>query len=156
MLKNTAFAIILFTFSITSIATSEPPPSQDYAKYIAKKIEVTELDWNLTQINIRMSPSAVFVEFKPETGMFVARKFLNSHVVKTVSTASLREELISTATLLDSCLSLYFPTYTQRGERDLVLFYSLGERNAREIGSYTAKSFRFHQNYFDFLKEIGR
>ena len=116
---------------------------------------ISELDWRLLQV-IGHYKYTNNISYNRETGVFEAIFYESVFAVSGNSPDKLRESMEMKIRLLNGLLGKYFPAFRKRGSIDLRATILLGRRGGDHIAEYDGATLRFTDDYYNYLREIGR
>lgn len=147
------FVPILF---IVSSAHNQITENPSYAMYSMIKKELSQLEWRLVQINLRLGETGYFVYFDDESNLFRVDKFIDTYTLESKTPALLREWLLSQCGLVEAVIASEFSEFLERGSKDLDIKFMIGEVSGRHFANYSLGSFSFTDEYYSFRKEHGK
>ena len=126
-----------------------------YEHYTGPEKKVTELEWELTQANIKLAKFDIDVTFDNSARIFKAVKFLGTDQVNNRTTIKLRELLITSCNLAKSIIGYQFPEFKERGNKDFEMKFWLNLEGYEYIALYKDGNLSFNEQYYQFMKESG-
>ena len=119
---------------------------------------VNVLEWRLVQVNLKIVAydNSYFVFFDNNSHLFMADKFIDANTLATTSPTMLRDTLLSSCGVVSAAIGSEFPEFRERGNKDLVIKFMIGDSSGRHFASYKSGGFSFTDDYYDFRKEHGK
>ncbi len=145
-------SVMLFALSGYAQTASNNP----YQIYSLMKKTISELEWRLVQINLKLGEIGYFVYFDNTSNLFKVDKFIDTYTLATTPPDTQRELLLSQCRLVEAVIGSEIPEFRQRGSKDLNIKFIIGEASARHFASYSSGSFSFTDAYYSFRKEHSK
>lgn len=148
---------ILIIFSIITIEIPALTAENDrYLAYSQIAKNVSELEWRLVQVNLKLGASGYYVYFNQEKSTFNSDKFVNTHDLSTAATPAQRERLMSECNFVAAVIGSEFLEFKTSGANDLEVKYIIGESSSRTFATYSMGIFTFTKEYYDFKNEYDK
>jgi len=147
-----AFAFIFLILWITTSVSAQASNKNPYSIY-SKKKEITDFDWLLVQVNLRLGETGYYVKFDKSIHAFQVVKLIDTYTLTSYQTSDLRDLLVAECKLVSNTIGSEFPEFQNRGSNDLFIIFKIAEPSSRIFASYALQQFSFTQNYYDFKKE---
>ena len=150
-IQNIVIGMVLFLIFGTSAYSQDP-----YSKYGLQKKNISELEWRLVQINLKLAESGNVVIFDNWQKIFKVDKFIDTHTLLRTPAPLLRQLLISQWNLIKAVIGSEFAEFKDRENQDLVIKYLIGETGAGDFAVIKNGSFSFTDNYYKYLQQHER
>lgn len=151
-MKRVCTLVILIVFATLVYGQTNNP----YKKYSVPRKELSELEWRLVQINLKLGSTGYFVYFDKNSKIFKVDKFFTTYTLSTTSPTSLRELIISECVLVESVIGSELQEFRDREKKDLLVTFIIGESSSRIFATYSSENFSFTDDYYNFRKENGQ
>ncbi len=155
-MKRICILIILVDLLFALPGYTQTVTNSPYSIYSVMKKTISELEWRLVQVNLKLSQDGYFVYFDTKSNLFKVDKFIDTYTLVTKPPTTIRELLLSQCHLVEAVIGSEFPEFRTRDSKDLNIKFIIGEASARHFASYYSGRFSFTDEYYSFRKEHGK
>jgi hypothetical protein len=148
-MKN--ISIILLTFLMVTLVYAQP--NNLNIKHYSKVKIISELEWRLVQVNLKLGKEGYYVFFDNASGVFRVDKFIDTHTLITTNTSTLRDILSSACILVEAVIGSEFQEFRESNPKSLNIAFIIGEEGARCFANYSSGKLSFTDEYYSFKKE---
>lgn len=147
-MKRATLIVLMLLMTISVLPGHEAV--SPYSQYERTTKNVTELDWRLLLINIRITNIGVQVSYNHKEGIFYALKVVHPSMVEGMPV----ENFLAEARAVRAWLETEFPEFEDRNGSDLLFEWKLGRDGIDEIAECRGEKFEFKEGYYKYLREV--
>ena len=111
MKRNCILIISVMLFALSGYA--QTASNNPYQIYSSMKKTISELEWWLVQINLKLGENGYFIYFDDTSNLFKADKFIDTATLVTNPPATIREFLLSQCRLVEAVIGSEIPEFWQ-------------------------------------------